>query len=153
MGVDDIAAIEALADSMGDEPKRLAIVERSTAGPTVRVRRPRRGVISPSPPGNRRLMPVGVYTYPGHGSSVSGVRELAARDQEVAPTTAVRSFAGVGVSAEVVSAGSTPTVAFSTNSLITEVRPGEYVFCDMDNTRGPASEPFSRWCPTTCARS
>jgi D-serine deaminase-like pyridoxal phosphate-dependent protein len=26
-------------------------------------------------------------------------------------------------------------VAFSTNSLITEIRPGEYVFCDMNNTR------------------
>ncbi len=34
-----------------------------------------------------------------------------------------------------VSAGSTPTVAFSTGGVITEIRPGEYVFCDLDNTR------------------
>ena len=34
-----------------------------------------------------------------------------------------------------VSAGSTPTFAFSTGSVITEIRPGEYVFCDLGNTR------------------
>ena len=39
-----------------------------------------------------------------------------------------------------VSAGSTPTVAFSTSSVITEIRPGEYVFCDLDNTRLGACE-------------
>jgi D-serine deaminase-like pyridoxal phosphate-dependent protein len=47
----------------------------------------------------------------------------------------VRSLAGVGVTATVVSAGSTPTVAFSTSSVITEIRPGEYVFYDLDNYR------------------
>ena len=53
----------------------------------------------------------------------------------------MRSLADVGVTAEVVSAGSTPTVEFSTSSLITEIRPGEYVFCDLDNTRlGACSE-------------
>ena len=53
----------------------------------------------------------------------------------------MRSLADVGITAEVVSAGSTPTVAFSTSSVITEIRPGEYVFCDLDNTRlGACSE-------------
>jgi D-serine deaminase-like pyridoxal phosphate-dependent protein len=58
----------------------------------------------------------------------------------VALTAAVRSLAGVGVEPQVVSAGSTPTVAFSTDSVITEIRPGEYVFCDLDNTRLGACE-------------
>ena len=65
----------------------------------------------------------------------SGARESAAQDQQAALTAAVRSFGDAGVTAEVVSAGSTPTVAFSTSSVITEIRPGEYVFCDLDNTR------------------
>jgi D-serine deaminase-like pyridoxal phosphate-dependent protein len=47
----------------------------------------------------------------------------------------VRSLANVGVTAEVVSAGSTPTVEFSAGSPINEIRPGEYVFCDLGNTR------------------
>ncbi|MFC0112126.1 hypothetical protein [Kibdelosporangium aridum] len=34
-----------------------------------------------------------------------------------------------------VSAGSTPTVEFSTSSVITEIRPGEYVFGDLNNSR------------------
>jgi D-serine deaminase-like pyridoxal phosphate-dependent protein len=44
------------------------------------------------------------------------------------------------VPAGVVSAGSTPTVAFSTGGPITEVRPGEYVFCDLNNARLGACE-------------
>jgi D-serine deaminase-like pyridoxal phosphate-dependent protein len=135
VGVDNVAAIEALADAMGDEPERLEVVVEVDCGAG-------RSGAPPEAAGDlalaahkRGLVPAGVYTYPGHGSSGPGVRERAARDQEVALATAVRGFAGVGVSAGVVSAGSTPTVAFSTSSLITEVRPGEYVFCDMDNTR------------------
>ncbi|MFJ4243605.1 alanine racemase [Streptomyces iakyrus] len=135
VGADNVAAIDALADAMGDEPERLEIVVEVDCGAG-------RSGAPPEAAGDlalaarkRGLVPVGVYTYPGHGSSGPDVRELAARDQEAALATAVRSLAGVGVSAEVVSAGSTPTVAFSTSSLITEIRPGEYVFCDMNNTR------------------
>ncbi|MFF7795868.1 alanine racemase [Streptomyces sp. NPDC007991] len=135
VGADNVAAIEALADAMGDEPERLEVVVEVDCGAG-------RSGAPPETAGDlalaarkRGLVPVGVYTYPGHGSSGPDVRELAARDQETALATAVRSFTGVGVNAEVVSAGSTPTVAFSTNSLITEIRPGEYVFCDMNNTR------------------
>jgi D-serine deaminase-like pyridoxal phosphate-dependent protein len=47
----------------------------------------------------------------------------------------VRSLADAGVTAQVVSAGSTPTVEFTSSGVITEIRPGEYVFCDLDNTR------------------
>ncbi|SOR76735.1 D-threo-3-hydroxyaspartate dehydratase [Streptomyces chartreusis NRRL 3882] len=83
----------------------------------------------------RGLVPVGVFTYPGHGSSGRDARERAAQDQDAALTTAVRSLAGVGITAAVVSAGSTPTVEFATSSVITEIRPGEYVFCDLNNTR------------------
>ncbi|MGW0336465.1 alanine racemase [Streptomyces sp. NPDC003011] len=135
VGVDNVAAIEALADAMGDEPDRLEIVVEVDCGA-------RRSGAPPEAAGDlalaawkRGLVPVGVYTYPGHGGSAPHARARAAWDQEVALIKAVRSFADVGVTAEVVSAGSTPTVAFSTSSLITEIRPGEYVFCDMDNTR------------------
>lgn len=135
VGADNVAAIEALADAMGDEPERLQVVVEVDCGA-------HRSGAPPEVAGDlalaarkRGLVPVGAYTYPGHGGSAPDARERAAQDQRVALTTAVRSFAGVGVTAEVVSAGSTPTVAFSTDSPITEIRPGEYVFCDMDNTR------------------
>ena len=134
VGVDNVAAIEALADAMGDEPDRLQVVVEVDCGA-------RRSGAPPAVAGGlaltarkRGLVPVGVYTYPGHGSSGPESREPAGRDQQAALTSAVRSFGDVGVTAEVVSAGSTPTVAFSTRSVITEIRPGEYVFYDLNNT-------------------
>jgi D-serine deaminase-like pyridoxal phosphate-dependent protein len=140
VGVDNVAAIEALAEAMGDEPDRLQVVVEIDCGA-------RRSGAPPAAAGDlalaarkRGLVPVGVYTYPGHGSSGPGSREPAAQDQQAALTAAVRSFSDVGVTAEVVSAGSTPTVAFSTGSVITELRPGEYVFCDLNNTRLGACE-------------
>jgi D-serine deaminase-like pyridoxal phosphate-dependent protein len=135
VGVDNVAAIEALADAMGEEPDRLQVVVEVDCGA-------RRSGAPPEVAGDlalaarsRGLVPVGVFTYPGHGGSGTDARERAAQDQHSALTTAVRSLAGVGVNAEVVSAGSTPTIEFSTTSPITELRPGEYVFCDLDNVR------------------
>lgn len=140
VGVDNQSAIDALADAMGDEPDRLQVVVEVDCGA-------RRSGAPPEAAGDlaraardRGLVPVGVYTYPGHGSAGPGSREPAAHDQGTALAAAVRSLEGVGLTAEVVSAGSTPTVAFSTGSPITEIRPGEYVFCDLNNTRLGACE-------------
>jgi D-serine deaminase-like pyridoxal phosphate-dependent protein len=136
VGVDNFAAIDALADAMGTETERLQVVIEVDCGA-------RRSGAPPEIAGDlaaaarrRGLVPVGIFTYPGHGSSSRDARRGAALDQEAALTTAVRSFNGVGISPEVVSAGSTPTVEFSTtSSVITEIRPGEYVFNDLNNTR------------------
>lgn len=136
VGVDNFAAIDALADAMGTEAERLQVVIEVDCGA-------RRSGAPPEIAGDlaaaarrRGLVPVGIFTYPGHGSSSRDARRGAALDQEAALTTAVRSFNGVGISPEVVSAGSTPTVEFSTtSSVITEIRPGEYVFNDLNNTR------------------
>jgi D-serine deaminase-like pyridoxal phosphate-dependent protein len=140
VGVDNVAAIEALADAMGDERDRLQVVVEVDCGA-------RRSGAPAELAGDlalaarkRGLVPVGVFTYPGHGGASQDARERAAHDQHAALTTAVRSLADVGVTAEVVSAGSTPTIEFSTSSVITEIRPGEYVFCDLNNTRLGACE-------------
>ena len=135
IGVDNVAAIDALADLMGDEPERLQVVVEVDCGA-------RRSGAAPELAGDlaqaarkRGLVPTGVFTYPGHGSAGVDSRERAARDQQSALETAVRSFTAAGLAVDLVSAGSTPTVDFSTGSPITEIRPGEYVFGDLDNTR------------------
>jgi D-serine deaminase-like pyridoxal phosphate-dependent protein len=135
VGVDNPAAIDALADAMGGEPERLAVVVEIDCGA-------RRSGAPPETAGDlavaarkRGLVPAGVYTYPGQGAARPDSREPAALDQQDALITAVRSFGDVGLTPEIVSAGSTPTVAFSTGGVITEIRPGEYVFCDLNNTR------------------
>ncbi|ONI93071.1 amino-acid racemase [Saccharothrix sp. ALI-22-I] len=135
VGVDNVAAIEALADAMGGEPDRLQVLIEVDCGA-------RRSGAPPEIAGDlalaarrRGLVPVGVFTYPGHGGAGRDARRRAARDQEAALVTAVRGLTGVGVTAEVVSAGSTPTVEFTGSGVITEIRPGEYVFGDLNNSR------------------
>src|SRR5688500_9772123 len=91
VGVDNVAAIEALADAMGDEPDRLQVVVEVECG----------ALRSGAPPElagdlalaarKRGLVPVGVFTYPGHGGAGLDARRRAAQDQEAALTTAVRS--------------------------------------------------------------
>lgn len=135
VGVDNVAAISALADAMGDDAGRLEVVIEVDCGA-------RRSGAPPEVAGGlavaarkHGLVPVGVFTYPGHGSSGPDARRSAAQDQDAALTAAVDSLAAVGITPEVVSAGSTPTVEFATNSVITEIRPGEYIFNDLNNTR------------------
>ena len=135
VGVDNVAAIDALADAMAGEPERLEVVIEVDCGAR------RSGAPSELAgdlalvAGRRGLVPVGVFTYPGHGSAGPDARLRAARDQDAALVTAVRSLTGAGITAQVVSAGSTPTVEFTSSGVITEIRPGEYVFGDLDNTR------------------
>ncbi|GAB2832531.1 alanine racemase [Lentzea nigeriaca] len=133
VGVDNVAAIDALADAMAGEPERLEVVIEVDCGA-------RRSGAPPELAGDlalaarrRGLVPVGVFTYPGHGSAGPDARPRAARDQDAALVTAVRGLTGAGITAQVVSAGSTPTVEFTSSSVITEIRPGEYVFCDLNN--------------------
>ncbi|HET9168180.1 MAG TPA: alanine racemase [Actinospica sp.] len=78
----------------------------------------------------------GVFTFPGHGmayaegSTPAEVRAAAARDQETALAEAARSLVAAGVNPLVVSGGSTPTYAHRRDGLISEMRPGVYVFND-----------------------
>ncbi|MFJ5700356.1 alanine racemase [Arthrobacter sp. NPDC093139] len=135
VGVDNFAAINALADAMGDDADRLQVVIEVDCGAR-RSGAPAEAACDLALAARKRgLLPVGVFTYPGHGSAGPETRKLAAQDQDAALTTAVRSLSAAGITAEVVSAGSTPTVEFSTSSVITEIRPGEYVFNDLNNTR------------------
>jgi D-serine deaminase-like pyridoxal phosphate-dependent protein len=135
IGVDNVAAIDALADAMGSEPDRLQVVVEVDCGAHRSGAPPEFAGDLARAARKRGLVPAGVYTYPGHGSSSRDARERAAQDQHAALTIAVRSLSEAGITAQVVSAGSTPTVEFSTSSVITEIRPGEYVFGDLNNSR------------------
>jgi D-serine deaminase-like pyridoxal phosphate-dependent protein len=71
----------------------------------------------------------GVFTFPGHGYS-PGQRSAAARQEAQALRTAAQAVAEAGLDAGVRSGGSTPTVAEADASVLSEVRPGVYVFND-----------------------
>lgn len=134
VGVESAAAVDALAEAMGADTASLGVVVEIDCGA-------RRSGVVPAAAGDlaayarsRGLRPLGVFTYPGHGGVV-GAREGAALDQAVALRAAVDSFAPHGIPVSVVSAGSTPTAELCTAPVITEIRPGEYIFNDHDNVR------------------
>ena len=71
----------------------------------------------------------GVFTFPGHSYSPAG-RRTAAADEARELAAAVAALAGAGVSARIVSGGSTPSAEFADATVLTELRPGVYVFRD-----------------------
>lgn len=71
----------------------------------------------------------GVFTFPGHSYSPAG-RRAAAVDEARELADAVAALAAVGVSARIVSGGSTPSAEFADATVLTELRPGVYVFRD-----------------------
>jgi D-serine deaminase-like pyridoxal phosphate-dependent protein len=76
------------------------------------------------------LEPVGVFTHAGHGYGGPEARLAAADDEVAGLTTAADSLRAEGVEPVVVSAGSTPTAVLSARGVVTEERPGTYVFGD-----------------------
>lgn len=87
------------------------------------------------------LEPVGVYTYPGHGSRDTSAPAGASDDEVAALDVGAAALRAEGIEPRVLSGGSTPTAARSARPPITELRPGEYVFNDLDNLRLGACGP------------
>jgi len=71
----------------------------------------------------------GVFTFPGHSYSPEN-RQPAAADEMHALAGAVAALGSEGITARIVSGGSTPSVEFADSSVLTELRPGVYVFGD-----------------------
>lgn len=134
VGADSAAAIDTLAEAMGEDGRMLGVVIEVDCGAARSGVRPDGAGELAAHARSRGLVPRGVFTYPGHGG-VGGARERAAHDQALALRRAVASLEEHGIGAQVVSAGSTPTAEFSVDPVITEIRPGEYVFYDGDNLR------------------
>lgn len=83
----------------------------------------------------------GVFTFPGH--SYAPDRGAAARDEAVALRAAVSSLAEAGITARIVSGGSTPSAEFADGTVLTEIRPGVYVFGDAQQWELGTMEPES----------
>lgn len=92
----------------------------------------------------------GVFTFPGHAYA-PGAAEQAALDEAEALTAAKASVEEAGFEVRVVSGGSTPTFAHADTSVVTELRPGVYVFGDAQQwelgSMGP--ERLALTCRTT----
>lgn len=75
------------------------------------------------------LLVDGVFTFPGH-SYGSGAAALAAGDEAVALATSRGALVAAGIPCPVVSGGSTPSARAADSGVLTELRPGVYLFGD-----------------------
>jgi D-serine deaminase-like pyridoxal phosphate-dependent protein len=71
----------------------------------------------------------GVFTFPGHSYAPEATRSAAA-DEAAALATAAASMRATGMEPGVVSGGSTPSLEHTDTDVVTELRPGVYVFGD-----------------------
>lgn len=71
----------------------------------------------------------GVFTFPGHSYSPTATTS-AARDEATALQVAAAELRMAGIEPTVISGGSTPSLRSSDTALLTELRPGVYVFGD-----------------------
>lgn len=82
----------------------------------------------------------GLFTFPGH-SYAPGAGTSAAHDEAEALATAAESMREAGIEPEVVSGGSTPSLAHTDTSVVTELRPGVYALGDAQQWELGAMEP------------
>jgi len=71
----------------------------------------------------------GVFTFPGHAYA-PGAAAPAGSEEAVALRAAEAALRRVGLDTSVRSGGSTPSAAHTRGGVVTEMRPGVYVFCD-----------------------
>jgi len=71
----------------------------------------------------------GVFTFPGHSYAPDALVS-SARDESAALAEARDAVTALGIEVRVVSGGSTPSLAAADTDVLTEVRPGVYVFGD-----------------------
>jgi D-serine deaminase-like pyridoxal phosphate-dependent protein len=82
----------------------------------------------------------GVFTFPGH-SYATGALAQAAADESRCLAEAADSLRHEGIEPEVVSGGSTPSLAATDMTTLTELRPGVYVFGDAQQWELGAMSP------------
>ena len=92
----------------------------------------------------------GVFTFPGH-SYAPGAAAAVAAQEAAALRTAVESVSARGIEVRVVSGGSTPSAADVDAGVLTEMRPGVYVFGDAQQWElgSIAPERIALTCPAT----
>lgn len=128
LGVDSVAGVHAMADALGEGTRPPVLIEIECGEHRTGVSPDQAGVIARAA-ARSGIDVEGVFAHAGH-SYQPGATAAAADDEVSSLAGAVAALADEGIVAEVVSAGSTPTVHASARPPVTEERPGTYVFGD-----------------------
>lgn len=129
-GIDSVAGVTALAAACRTSERPLEVLVEVDCGE-------HRTGVQPSSAGSLAavaveagLRVVGAFTHGGHGYESRAARIPAANDEVAALAAAALSLSNAGFPPRILSAGSTPTVDYSSRSLVTEQRPGTYPLND-----------------------
>ncbi len=130
IGLDSADAAGELATAMSGAAKPLRVlVEVDTGGSRTGVRPEDAGELAAAA-ARLGLDVAGVFTHGGHSYGTGDTASRAAEDEVAGLAAAADALRRAGVEPRVVSAGSTPTALLSARDVVTEERPGTYVFQD-----------------------
>jgi D-serine deaminase-like pyridoxal phosphate-dependent protein len=129
VGADSIEGVRQLAQAMGSQVHRLAVAIEVDSGHHRSGRSPESAAEVAAAALEVGLTVDGVFTFPGH-SYGPGAGDSAARDEAEALTIARGALTAAGIPCPVVSGGSTPSADAARSDVLTELRPGVYVFGD-----------------------
>lgn len=130
VGADSTAGLDALAAAVKGAHAPLRVrIEIDTGGARTGVRAELAGQLARHAT-DLGLEVAGAFTHEGHGYKGTDLRETAGEDAVSGLAAAAESLRAEGIGPMVLSAGSTPTAAQSAHGVVTEERPGTYVFGD-----------------------
>jgi D-serine deaminase-like pyridoxal phosphate-dependent protein len=130
VGIDSAIGARAVADALGTARDTVGVmIEIDSGGRRSGVTPTRAGEVARAAT-DLGLMVIGVFTHGGHGYAGPEARGDAADDEVRSLGEAAASLRSAGIEPRVLSAGSTPTAVGSARGVVTEERPGTYVFGD-----------------------
>jgi D-serine deaminase-like pyridoxal phosphate-dependent protein len=130
VGADSVIGLDALAEAVHDAARPPGVViEIDCGGARTGVRPLLAGALA------RQAVTlgfevVGAFTHGGHSYAGIAERTAAAADEVAGLEAAAESIRKEGIEPRVISAGSTPTAVLSARGVVTEERPGTYVYGD-----------------------
>ena len=136
LGVDSVPGVRALAAQL---PGAAVLLEVDSGHHRSGVRPDEAGELAESAV-RCGLQVRGVFTFPGHSYTPGAAADVAAQEA-AALGTAAASVSAHGIDVEVVSGGSTPSAAESHADVLSELRPGVYVFGDAQQWELGTAEP------------
>jgi len=129
IGVDSVQAVEQMARMLGAQASKIRLMIEIDSGHHRSGVSPRDALAIAESARDCGMRVQGVFTFPGHSYDPDGI-DKAVNDEHKALAEATRFLREAGFSIKRISGGSSPTAALSDNSVLTEVRPGVYVFGD-----------------------
>lgn len=142
VGVDSPGGARELATAVRGAARTLQVlIEVDSGEMRTGVTDPRRAVEVAGAATAEGLEVVGVFTHGGHAYRSPDAAVAAAGDEVHVLTACVEALAAAGFESAIVSAGSTPTALLSARSVVTEERPGTFVFGDRQQAMLGAHEP------------